>query len=159
MKSQGTKKIIFRILIALLIVFIGIQFISAEKSNPPVTGAMVFPQDVKSIIQRSCLDCHSNETVWPWYSSIAPVSWLVSKDVAKGRKKLNFSEWDSYTDKRQRHKLKEILEEIDEGEMPMPIYTFIHSDATLTDNEKEIIRNWVNSLTALKDSVVNQEMD
>lgn len=153
MKINLTKKIIA----GLLIIFIGIQFVGVEKTNPPVTGDINFPQDLKSIMKRSCYDCHSNETVWPWYSSIAPVSWLVSKDVSKGRKELNFSEWDKYTDKRRTKKIKEILEEIDKGDMPMPIYTLTHRDALLTDNDKELIRNWVNSFNLPADSNNKQD--
>ncbi len=159
MKFKITKKIVFRIVIILIIAFIAIQFVTVEKTNPPVTGEISLPPDVKAVMQKSCYDCHSNETVWPWYSSIAPVSWLVSKDVIEGRDELNFSEWNNYTEKRQTKKLKEILEEIDEGKMPMPIYTIMHWGASLTDVEKGIIREWVNSYNTQTDSMTNKNTE
>lgn len=159
MKIKISKKIIYRILLGLLIVFIAIQFIAVEKTNPPVTGELNFPKEIKSVMQRSCYDCHSNETVWPWYSHIAPVSWLVSKDVVKGRDELNFSEWDKYSDKRRAKKIKEIWEEIEKGEMPMSIYIPLHPDAVLTAEDKELIKKWVNDFNAPANPVINNQMD
>lgn len=153
MKKIISKKNIIRVLIGLVVIFIAIQFVSVEKTNPPVTGEMKLPPEIKTVMQRSCYDCHSNETVWPWYSKVAPVSWLVSKDVVEGREELNFSEWDKYTDKRRTKKIKEIWNEVEEGEMPMLIYTFTHRDAVLSDKDKELIKNWVNSFNLSADSI------
>ena len=75
-----------------------------------------------SVLERSCRDCHSNETTWPWYSSVAPVSWLVARDVNEGRKELNISEFGTYEPKKQQHKLEEACTQVKEGEMPMWIY-------------------------------------
>jgi len=93
MKFKITKKIIMGIVTGLIIVVIAIQFVTVERTNPPVTGEINVTPELKSVLQKSCYDCHSNETVWPWYSKVAPVSWLVSKDVVEGREELNFSEW------------------------------------------------------------------
>lgn len=89
-----------------------------------------------------CYDCHSNETVWPWYSGIAPVSWLVARDVRKGREELNFSTWDRYTTKQQVEKLKESWEEVEEGEMPLWFYLPVHRDAVLSAEDRAVLRKW-----------------
>ncbi len=80
-------------LIILIVILVAIQFIPVDKTNPPVTAELDAAMEIISVFKRSCYDCHSNETVWPWYSSIAPVSWLVTADVKEARKHLNFSEW------------------------------------------------------------------
>ena len=107
-----------------------------------LTGEIDAPARVKEILRRSCYDCHSNETVWPWYSYIAPASWLLEDDVAEGRAELNFSEWRGYDEKKKTKKMKEIWEEVKEGEMPQWYYIIMHSDAALSDADKQIIRDW-----------------
>jgi len=159
MKFKITKKIIMGIVTGLIIVVIVIQFVTVERTNPPVTGEINVTPELKSVLQKSCYDCHSNETVWPWYSKVAPVSWLVSKDVVEGREELNFSEWDKYTEKKRAKKMKEIIEEIDNGDMPMTIYTFMHNNAVLTEKEKELIKNWANEFKAQDDSILNNNLD
>ena len=132
-----------KIIAAVLIVaFIGIQFIPVERSNPPVTGEMDAPPRVKEILMRSCYDCHSNETVWPWYSYIAPASWLLEKDVEEGRDELNFSEWKGYDEKKKQKKFKETREEVEEGEMPQWYYVIMHPEAKLTDADKQALFEW-----------------
>jgi len=91
------------------------------------------------------LDCHSNHTVWPWYSSVAPMSWLVAKDVRNGRGKMNFSEWGRIPESKQEARLEAICEEIKEGEMPLKEYLLIHSDAKLSEQDKDALCNWVNA--------------
>lgn len=101
-------------------------------SNPPVTSAAPWPNaEAEAIARQSCYDCHSNETDWPAYSYVAPMSWLVRSDVDTGRSEMNFSEWDP-----QDNKADDAIEEIQEGSMPLPKYTRIHGDAKLTDEEK-----------------------
>ncbi len=95
-----------KILIAIGVILIGIQFIPVERSNPPVTQEIDAPSNVLSILKTSCYDCHSNETEWPWYSKVAPVSFLVSADVRNGRKRVNFSEWDKYDEEKKEKKLE-----------------------------------------------------
>lgn len=104
-----------------------------DHSNPPVTQepAWSSPQ-VRELAVRACYDCHSNETTWPWYSHVAPVSWLVQRDTDEGRSKLNFSEWN-----RPQRDADEAAEVVTEGEMPMPIYALIHPHARLTDQERQ----------------------
>ncbi len=132
-----------KIIAAVLIVaFIGIQFVPVERSNPPVTGEIDASPQVRETLRRSCYDCHSNETVWPWYSYIAPASWLLADDVAEGRDELNFSEWSGYDDKRKLKKFKEIREEVEEGEMPQWYYLLLHGDAALTEADKQALYEW-----------------
>ncbi len=136
---KRVKRIIFLLLI---IAFIGIQFIEVERANPPVTADINAPTEVKNIFKSSCYDCHSNETVWPWYSKIAPISWLIVKDVMDGRKDLNFSEWEKlYSDNRNKLK-KEILEQINKDEMPPSFYTIMHPSAKLELIQINIIKKW-----------------
>ncbi|MFA5803584.1 MAG: heme-binding domain-containing protein [Melioribacteraceae bacterium] len=128
--------------VLLILVFIGIQFVEVERANPPVTADINAPTEVKNIFKNSCYDCHSNETVWPWYSKIAPVSWFISKDVIDGRKQLNFSEWEKfYSDKRTKLK-KKIWDEINQDEMPTDTYTIIHPNAKLEFIQKNVIKKW-----------------
>ena len=134
----------FRItVIIIIVVFVGVQFVPVNKTNPPVTGEIKAPQEVMEILRTSCYDCHSNESKWPWYSNIAPVSWLVVKDVDEGREHINFSEWQSYSEEDKAEDIEEIWEEIEEGEMPLWFYVPLHPEARLSDAQKEIIRKWV----------------
>ena len=130
------------IAVVLIVAFIGIQFVFIERTNPPITGEIDAPPQVMELLRRSCYDCHSNETVWPWYSYIAPASWLLADDVAEGRAELNFSEWSGYDDKRKLKKFKEIREEVGEGEMPQWYYILLHPDAALTDEDKQALFDW-----------------
>lgn len=119
-----------------------IQVIRPDQTNPPVTGEVQAPPEVATVLKRACYDCHSNETKWPWYSQVAPVSWLVARDVRNGRKHLNFSEWQGYEAGRKLKKLKETEEEVGEGEMPMAIYLPLHPEAKLTDAERTLLVSW-----------------
>ncbi len=115
-----------------------------DHTNPPVSGEPAWDSpETRALVQRACFDCHSNETVWPWYSKVAPVSWLVYRDVKEGRGKLNFSEWGV----ERQEDLDEIVEVIREGEMPMPIYLIQHPEARLSAGEKQaLITGLQNSL-------------
>ena len=84
------------IFLAFLVLFLAIQFVPVERTNPPVISDFRGPEEVKKILVRSCYDCHSNETKWPWYAKLAPGSWILAHDVSEGRFALNFSEWDDY---------------------------------------------------------------
>jgi hypothetical protein len=120
-----------------ILIFMGIQLVPYGRNheNPPVNREPVWKSnDIRSLAKRGCFDCHSNETVWPWYSRVAPMSWLVYRDVDSGRKALNFSEWQD--GRRDGENATKIKDEIAEGEMPPIMYRFIHSDARLTTDEK-----------------------
>lgn len=129
-------------LLGLLLVVILMQIPQADRSNPPVTGDLQAPGEVKAILKESCYDCHSNETLWPWYSYVNPVGWLVAGDVEEGRAHLNFSKWTTYDARRQYHAKEEIVEVLDAGEMPLPLYLLMHGEAELTPEEIRVVRNW-----------------
>jgi len=137
---------------AVLALFVILQFIpntypEVIKSNEHdliLTGNV--PDEIEQILRTSCYDCHSNETKYPWYAYIAPVSWLVVRDVNKGRNDLNFSEWDSLKSRDKIKLLDEIAEEVDEGNMPMPIYTITHGEASLDDGQKKILVGWTKEM-------------
>jgi len=144
------KKIIKIAAVLIIAALIAIQFINrpdksttSEITPAHITKVMNVPSNVESILKRSCYDCHSDHTVWPWYSNVAPVSWLVSDDVVKGRKKMNFSQWSKIPASKREARLNEICEEIKSDEMPMPPYLIMHSDAKLTQADKDILCQWV----------------
>jgi len=129
-------------LIALLVlVLIGIQFVPVERTNPLVVYDIDAPANIKTVLKKACYDCHSNETEWAWYTEIAPLSFLTVKDVNEGREHLNFSEWGKYTNKLGQVK-DEIWEEVREEHMPPWMYRVVHSDAKLSQEEKDVLRNW-----------------
>jgi hypothetical protein len=136
------KKAKYLILGAVFIV-IAIQFAQPDRTNPPADSrfdaiAKSAP-DAAPILKRACADCHSNETTWPWYSRIAPVSWLVADDVKEGRAHLNFSEWNFLSPEASAIKLREICREVKSGGMPMWQYRLMHPEARLTPGEIEKI--------------------
>ncbi len=125
-----------------LAVFAIAQAFRIDKTNPPVQQNMAASPEIAAVLRRACYDCHSNETVWPWYSNIAPVSWMLARDVREGRRELNFSTWNAYDAKRQAKKLKETGKEVSEGEMPPWFYVAVHRHAALSPAEVEQLRAW-----------------
>ena len=114
-----------------------------EKVNPPVERSkeITAPKRVMQIFKRSCYDCHSNETRWPWYADVAPMSWAVRRDVIEGRKALNFSIWKSYDEAKQKELKKQIFRSVVIA-MPLPQYLWLHKDAKLSQSDKDVIRDW-----------------
>lgn len=137
--------------IILLLLIIVIQFIQPAKNNSTailttdITQAINVPEDVLNVLKVSCYDCHSNNTVAPWYSNIQPVGWWLNNHVKEGKSKLNFSEFGSYTPKKANHKLEEIAEMIEKNEMPLYSYTILHKDAVLNAAQKDLIIKWAKS--------------
>jgi heme-binding protein len=130
------------------VIFIGLQFVRQARTNPPVDPSQtiyarlqVTPQ-VAAILDRSCQDCHSNTTRWPWYSNVAPVSWLVIDDVNEGRSHLNLSEWGKLDNRRAAKRLEEICEEVEDGAMPLPSYTWIHRSGKLSPEDVKTLCEW-----------------
>jgi hypothetical protein len=142
------RKMVFRIILLLLVAFVIIQFIPVDRSNPPVEAEIPAPPEVKTVLRSACYDCHSKETTWPWYSHIAPISWLVAQDVHAGRDELNFSTWNRYSTKQQVEKLKETLEEIEEGEMPPWFYLAVHRDIELSARDRDVLKTWARGSAA-----------
>jgi mono/diheme cytochrome c family protein len=122
---------------------IGMQLIPVERENPPVDPAKEIkaPAEVAAIFRRSCYDCHSNETRWPWYSAIAPMKWFIARDVKVGRQWLNFSEWENYDDAKK-EKLKAMIFKAVGLAMPLGLYIKAHPEAKLSPEDKQTIRDW-----------------
>ncbi len=150
------KLILKRFAQVLLIAFIVIQFIRPTKNNSKdltandITTKYAVPNEVQTILVTSCYDCHSNNTNYPWYANIQPIAWWLNDHIKEGKKELNFSAFTSYKIGRQYKKFEEIANEINENKMPLESYTYIHKNAKLTTQQKEIITNWAN---ALRDSI------
>lgn len=100
------------------------------------------PDSVSQLLKAACYDCHSNETVYPWYAYVAPVSWLVSRDTRMGREHLNFSEWEDYSKMDKAKQLGDLAEEVEDGAMPMPIYILMHPEAKITMAQRELLIEW-----------------
>ena len=145
-----------KIILGLIAILVLIQFIRIDKTNPPVNKSIDFitlakpSEEVQGILVTSCYDCHSNETTYPWYTDVAPLSWWLKHHINEGREHLNFSEWGNYTEKRQQHKLEECIEEVNEGEMPLSSYTIMHKDAALSPAQQKALSTWVASLIKKK---------
>lgn len=148
------KKVLKILLIVFTVAFVGIQFVRPDFSNPPVNGSDTIaavlspPDDVANLLKRSCSDCHSNETRYPWYSRIQPSAWFLQDHIDEGRRELNFSVWRTYEPRRQKKKLTEICEQIRAGEMPLPSYLWIHRDAALNPDEARLLCDWAESEAA-----------
>ena len=138
-----------KILLAILIVLIVIQFIqpARNKSGQVLATDMAamykIPDTVQAVLKVACYDCHSNNTNYPWYTYLQPVGWMLANHIRHGKKELNFNEFGSYTARRQRSKLKAIANQVKDGEMPLNSYTLMHKDARLTREQKQLIMEWV----------------
>jgi len=137
----------------LLFIFLVIQLIPSNRPSdsnvqlPENTQIQNADNEVMTILKTSCFDCHSNQTQYRWYAHVAPVSWLIARDVSKGREALNFSEWSTYNKRKIVRKLGDIKEQIVKDEMPMRIYTLMHPDAKLTGSQKKLITDWTDQET------------
>ena len=125
--------------------FIAIQLVPVSRTNPPVQGDFRGSTEVVSVLRRACYDCHSNETVWPWYSRVAPLSWVIAHDVNEGRAALNFSTWNQLSAEKQAEAMKESWEEVAEGKMPTWYYVALHPEARLSANDQSVLRGWSGS--------------
>jgi hypothetical protein len=132
-------------IIILIFLLIAIQFIQPAKTNPQTDDALKLqaPQEVMSILKRACYDCHSNQTVWPWYSNIAPMSWNIVSHVNNGRKALNFSEYNNIEPKIKQKRLKRSIKTINNAMMPLENYIKLHDEAVLTKQDKQILIKWL----------------
>jgi hypothetical protein len=136
-------KTILGVFVALIVLA---QFIPVDRSAPPSGSEVPATPEVRAILKKACYDCHSNETVWPWYSKIAPVSWLIARDVHIGREEMNYTAWNRLSPKKQAKRFKQSWTLVEEGEMPMTIYLPLHPEARLTDAEKALIKEWALSM-------------
>jgi hypothetical protein len=147
-KSIVISKIARTACVALALLFLGSQIVRPAKTNPAVdqsrtlqSHAQMSPE-VAAVLKRGCGDCHSNETVWPWYSDVAPVSWFVIDHVNHGRRHLNFSDWTRYDRREADDLLGDITKTVRAGGMPLSSYTLLHPEARLTQAERNMIIDW-----------------
>lgn len=140
------------VLVVFIVLLIAIQFIRPERNienNPSrydifhKTGQ---PAEITAIVQSTCYDCHSNRTAYPWYASVAPVSWIIADHVKEGKDHLNFSAWKLLDKSQQQHALEEIVEVLEKQEMPLKPYQWLHSDATMTAEKSAQIINWAKEM-------------
>ncbi len=158
-----------KILLGVFVVLVATQFIHPAKNiaegiqTNNVAAIFATPEDVKAILKTSCNDCHSNNTIYPWYNNIQPVAWWLDHHIDEAKHGLNFDEFASYSPRRQYHKLEETEEMLNENEMPLSSYTFIHRDAILSTEQKETLINWTKNIrrqmeaTYSMDSLVRQK--
>ena len=152
-----------KISIGLFVLFAIAQFVNPVKNESEFVPESDFitleqpPQHLADIMKTSCYDCHSNNTIYPWYDRITPVNFWVTDHIKHGKKHLNFSEWDSYSAKKKAHKLDEFIEMIEDKEMPLASYTLTHQDAKLSDTDIAELTNWV-TLVKIKIEVANQPL-
>ncbi|MEO6314181.1 MAG: heme-binding domain-containing protein [Chitinophagaceae bacterium] len=141
-----------KILVILLIALVLIQFFHPKKNagtvaaNQSIAAVYSVPENVKEILAVSCNDCHSNNTLYPWYAKIQPVDWWLNNHVTEGKSELNFDVFATYSLRRQYHKMQEIIEEVRENKMPLDNYTWIHKKAVLTSAEKEALVAWAGAI-------------
>ena len=144
------------IIMILCVVFVGMQFIPTKPNQSNTVSRSDFmvvynvPKQIESKIMVSCYDCHSNHTNYPWYNKVQPIAWFLEDHINEGKKELNFSDWENYSDRRKKNKLKSIISQINDGEMPLASYTLMHRDALFLEKDKEMIMAWFQSL---KDSI------
>jgi len=135
-------------IVVIAAILVSIQFVRIDRSNPPVVGvnsieaAVDVPADIQQTIARSCNDCHSNKTVYPWYTQIAPVSWWLRNHIDDGRRHFNVDEFATYNPKKQLKKLEEVCEQVRSGEMPLPSYLIVHRDSVLSESDKDALCKW-----------------
>lgn len=144
-------KIVKLLILVLLIAVVIIQFIPNDKPEVVLTNEndLIYnnqlPENIRVMLKESCYDCHSNETIYPWYSYVAPISWLVVRDIKLGRDELNFSHWESQSKIDKAKNLDKIIDEVTDENMPMPIYTIMHANAKLSDDDRRLITEWADS--------------
>jgi hypothetical protein len=145
---SGLKKAVLAIVGIIVVVFIALQFWRVDQTPIPIVEAETIkagidvPPDIDMILTRSCADCHSNATVYPWYTNIQPAAWFMNGHITEGRQQLNFSTFNTYSAKKKRKKLEEACDEVKSGGMPLPSYLWIHHDAALSESEIKAICAW-----------------
>lgn len=138
-----------KVALALFAIGIILQFFQIDKTNPAVNQGVDFtqikkmPESTAKLLRNACYDCHSNETKYPWYTNIQPVAWLVKEHIDDGRKHLNFSTFATYSPEKQTRKIEESIEEIEKGGMPLESYLLVHSEAKLSDGQKQELLNFL----------------
>ncbi len=138
--------------LVLLVVLVGLQFIptrtnqSSEVPSTDFVKTHETPEEVAGILHASCYNCHSNNTSYPWYSRVQPVGLFLKNHIEKGKDELNLSEFGSYSSRRQLSKLKSMVSQIEDDEMPLPSYTLLHPEARLSQEKKKVLVDYLNAL-------------
>lgn len=143
------NKILTRCGLAFLLLLFAVQYIPIDRSNPPSKIEISAPAAVSAVLERSCYDCHSNRTQWPWYSRVAPVSWFVTRHVRQARENLNLTEWPILDFEAQQYFLGEMKEQIEQERMPLDSYLLLHRDARLSDSDRALLLGWIEEEVAL----------
>ncbi len=142
-------KLIKKILLGILVLFVIIQFIQPAKNRSAqvlptdISKVVTVPENVQTIFKTSCYDCHSNNTHYPWYSFIQPGAWWMASHIKDGKADVNFSEFGGYTKRKEQNKLQSIINSINDRSMPLKPYIFLHNNAKLSENEKKILLDWI----------------
>ena len=158
---KKTLRVLKWIVIGLIVVFLGIQFFRPARTNPAVDESQtIFARaqmtpPVAAIFNRSCVDCHSNKTVWPWYTNVAPVSWFIVNHVHEARSRLNLSEWGKLDRDRQSKKLQQICDEVSDGGMPLSTYTPLHPGSKPTPADVKALCDWTDAERARLTAATN----
>jgi len=145
------KKILKILVIVLAVVFLVMQLFQVDKANPPIVenqtleAVVSVPADISLILSRSCNDCHSHKTIFPWYTRIQPGGWFMKDHIDHGRKHLNFSVFNTYEPKKKAHKLEEVCEMVEAAAMPLPSYLWLHGDAALSASDAKALCDWANA--------------
>ena len=132
------------------VILLAAQLVPVKRDNPAERGVPAMPISVRTILKRSCYDCHSNETSWPFYSYVAPISWVVAHHVHKGREHLNLSEWETLRPEQQRNALEDVAMVLEDHVMPLPSYLLLHPKARLGQSERALLSDWIQTATTME---------
>jgi hypothetical protein len=134
--------------LGILVLLLASQLVPVSRSNPPIDpsgtiySTQQVPPEVKAVLDQSCKNCHSDETAWPWYSYVAPLSWVIARDVHQGRKAMNFSQWGTYPPSKRERKLEDICDQLANGDMPDRKYILFHQSARVSESQRSAICDW-----------------
>ena len=142
MASSRLRKVALWSAAGLTGVFLLLQLKQAERTNPPVESEIQAPAAIAAILERSCYNCHSHETDWPWYAYVSPVSWWVVEHVDHARKDMNFSQWPVFDFEELEHTLRDIEEQIETRQMPLKSYLILHPEARLSEDDRQALLAW-----------------
>ncbi|CAN5636913.1 MAG: heme-binding domain-containing protein [Pyrinomonadaceae bacterium] len=164
------KKLLKVVFIITAIVFFVLQFFRPDRTNPQIVEdetievATAVPADVQAVLSRSCYDCHSHKTIFPWYSNVSPFSWFLADHIEQGRKEVNFSVWNTYSAEKKIRKFEEICEQVESRAMPLPSYLWIHRNSILDGQKRKLLCDWAmaekrNIETAVAVAIARSQID
>lgn len=154
------KKVLKIVAIVVVAALIVIQFFRIDQTNPRVVQAetleasVAVPPDISEIISRSCSDCHTNQTIYPWYANVQPMAWFLKNHIDDGRQKMNFSIWNTYPAKKKSKRFEDICEQLESKEMPLPSYLWIHRNSILSESDLAALCDWATQEKAKIDASI-----